>query len=141
MSAVSNSSELENKQAKPPRADTAAASSDIRAAWGFRLRIESMPQIICRDGKREVTARLYSGRNGLRAYRRRNAGGLAPPVLQRQRQLFGGLDAIAAGALGLIERGVGRRQQHFEFGAGRTTGHPDADGGIDRTFLAYDTGG
>jgi hypothetical protein len=46
MSAVSNSSELENMQAKPPRAEAAAASSDISAAWGFRERIDSIVQII-----------------------------------------------------------------------------------------------
>jgi hypothetical protein len=46
MSAISNSSELENMHAKPPRAEVAAASSDINAAWGFRVRIESMAQII-----------------------------------------------------------------------------------------------
>jgi hypothetical protein len=46
MSAVSNSSELENMQAKPPRAETAAASSDISAAWEFCVRIESIAQII-----------------------------------------------------------------------------------------------
>ena len=64
--------------------------------------------------------------------------GLAPPVLQRQRQFLGGLDPVTAGALGLIERGIGRRQQHFEFGARRPAGDADADGGVDRTFLADD---
>src|SRR5437868_12977233 len=102
MSAVSNSSELENMQAKPPRAETAAASSDIRTASGLRVRIESMAQIIWIEGKREVTARVYSSAcDRLRACWSRDPRGLAPPVLQRQRQFFGGLDAIAAGALGL----------------------------------------
>jgi hypothetical protein len=46
MSAISNSSELENMQANPPRAEAAAASSDIRAACGLLLRIESIAGII-----------------------------------------------------------------------------------------------
>ena len=62
-------------------------------------------------------------------------GGLAPPVFQRQRQLLGRLDAVAAAALGLIERGIGRRQQHLELGARRPAGDADADGGIDRAVV------
>jgi hypothetical protein len=46
ISAVSNSSELENMQANPLRADVAAASSDIRAACVPLLRAMIMPQIL-----------------------------------------------------------------------------------------------
>jgi hypothetical protein len=46
MSAISNSSEVENMQPKPPRADASAASSDVRAACEFRLRGETMAQMI-----------------------------------------------------------------------------------------------
>jgi hypothetical protein len=46
MSALSNSSEEENMQPKPPRVEASAASSDVSAACGFRLRIESMTQMI-----------------------------------------------------------------------------------------------
>jgi hypothetical protein len=46
ISAVSYSSEVENMQAKPPRADVAAASSDIKAAWTLWLRGVFMPRII-----------------------------------------------------------------------------------------------
>jgi hypothetical protein len=46
ISALSYSSEVENMQANPPRAETAAASSDVRAACGLRLRIESVPRMI-----------------------------------------------------------------------------------------------
>jgi hypothetical protein len=35
INAVSYSSEFENMQANPPRAETASASSDIKAAWTF----------------------------------------------------------------------------------------------------------
>src|SRR5260370_7645733 len=43
----------------------------------------------------------------------REARGLLPPFFQRQRQLLGGLDAIAAIALGLIKRAIGCRAQHL----------------------------
>ena len=126
-------------QANPPRADTALASSDIRAAWAFRRRVDSMAGD---DMDRMVNGGLppaasgasscAAGRSRLRLRPPRQARGLSPPVFQRQRQLLGGLDAIAATALGLIERGVGRRQQYFELGARRPAGDADADGGVDR---------
>jgi hypothetical protein len=46
MTAFSNSSEEENMQAKPPRAEAAAASRAISAACGFRRRYESMGDMI-----------------------------------------------------------------------------------------------
>src|SRR5258708_8324927 len=55
----------------------------------------------------------------------RGRRGLSPPVFQRQRQLLGGLDAIAATALGLIERGIGGREQYLELGARRPAGNAD----------------
>jgi len=56
-------------------------------------------------------------------------------LLQRQRLFRGGLDAVAAAAFGLIERGIRRRQQDVEFGAGRSAGDADTDGGLKRRVI------
>src|SRR5690348_1192936 len=78
--------------------------------------------------------------DGIGAWRGLETRTLPPPILQRQRQLYRGLDAVAATALGLVERSIGGSEQHFELGAGRAAGHADADGGIDRALLAHDAG-
>src|SRR5215213_9171592 len=65
--------------------------------------------------------------------------GLASPIFQRQRQLLGHFHAIAAAALGLIERGIRCRQQHLEFGARRPASDADADGRVDRPGFVRDT--
>src|SRR4051794_5880814 len=70
----------------------------------------------------------------------RDARGLSAPVFQRKRQLFGQLDAIAPPALGLIKRGIGRRQQHFELRASGAASDADANGGIDWPVLDHDSG-
>jgi hypothetical protein len=46
INAVSYSSDVENMQANPPRADAAAASSDIRAVRALWLRIVFIARII-----------------------------------------------------------------------------------------------
>src|SRR4030081_1347610 len=100
MSAVSYSSAVENMQPNPPGAKAPAASSDIRSAWESRLRIKSMVEQYGPNGKRQVTAAatlLGEARQArLRLQRTGGAGGLSPPILQRQRQFFRGLDPIAA---------------------------------------------
>ena len=42
MTALSNSAAVENMQPKPPRADVAAASSELSVAWGLRARTDSI---------------------------------------------------------------------------------------------------
>src|SRR5258705_2918540 len=69
----------------------------------------------------------------------RGRRGLSPPVLQRQRQFLGGLDAIAATALGLIERGIGGREQYLELRARLAAGNAARYGGVDRPVLHRDS--
>src|SRR5205814_6388284 len=70
----------------------------------------------------------------------RGASGLSAPLFQRKWQLFRQLDAIAPPALGLIKRGIGGRQQHFELRASGAAGDTDANGSIDRPVLDHDPG-
>src|SRR5450631_1005810 len=65
----------------------------------------------------------------------------AAPVFQRQRHLLGGHHAVTPATLGLIECRVGGCQQNFEFGARRTAGHANTDGGVDRSVGGYDSRG
>src|ERR1700731_1361326 len=65
----------------------------------------------------------------------RGAGGLSPPVFQRQWQFLGRLDALTPAALVLIKRCTARSQQHPELGTRGPAGHADADGGVDWPLL------
>src|SRR3954447_18591058 len=101
-----------------------------------------MMWIICADGKRLVTPEpLRYPRDCCRLdWLTRGASGLSAPVFQRKWQLFRQLDAIAPPALGLIKRGIGGRQQHFELRASGAAGDTDANGSIDRPVLDHDPG-
>src|SRR5512136_1722701 len=107
-------------QAKPPRANAAAASSESIAAWAPRFRRALMEPMMGPIGKRAVTVRaspLRSCDRGIGLRRRLQSCGFSPPVFQRQRQLFRCFNAVTAAAFGLVEGGVGRSEQHLEFGA------------------------
>src|SRR5690349_6753139 len=146
MTALSYSSDVENMQAKPPRAEAASASRESSAAWAPRFRRRFMASMMGPNGKWPVTNQSVPRLT--RALRDRRVGlgcwlqacGFSPPVLQRQRQFFRGLDAVAAATFGLVERGIGGCEQHLELRAGGPTRGADADGGIDRAFLAHDSG-
>src|SRR3984885_10770533 len=88
-----------------------------RAQNGFRMTAADRLHVR-KNTKRMVNSELPSASLCSRQARHsrdrtRGAGALAPPVFQRQRQFFRGLDTIPAAAFGLIERGISGCEQHL----------------------------
>ena len=84
-------------QANPPRANSAAASSDIRVAGAFDLRAVSIATMICIHGKRQVTAFTLSERDQYPALGFELAHDLiAPPVTPSVRRACEGAEALVA---------------------------------------------
>src|ERR1700722_14096657 len=99
-----------------------------RTQNGFRMTAADRLHVR-KDTKRMVNSELPSASLFSRQARHSRdrtcgAGALAPPVLQRQRQFFRGLDTVAAAALGLIERGISGGGAHPLIGGRRGTRPP-----------------